>query len=34
MREAHITELKKQAADMSLLADRLEIIDHDVRGAS
>jgi hypothetical protein len=34
MREAHITELKKQAADMSLLADRLETIDHDVRGAS
>ena len=34
MREAHITELKKQAADMSLLADRLETIEHDVRGTS
>jgi Dynamin family len=34
MREAHITELKKQAADMSLLADRLETVEHDVRGAS
>jgi hypothetical protein len=34
MREAHITELKKQAADMSLLANRLETLDHDVRGAS
>ena len=33
MREAQITELKKQAADMSLLADRLETIDHGVRGA-
>ena len=34
MREAHITELKKQAADMSFLADRLETIEHDVRGTS
>jgi hypothetical protein len=34
MREAHITELKKQAADMSLLADRLETIERNVRGAS
>jgi hypothetical protein len=34
MREAHITELKRQAAVMSLLANRLETIDHDVRGAS
>jgi Dynamin family len=34
MREARITELKKQAADMSLLADRLETVEHDVRGAS
>jgi hypothetical protein len=33
-RESQIAELKKQAADMGLLADRLESIDHDVRGAS
>jgi hypothetical protein len=31
-RESQIAELKKQAADMGLLADRLESIDHDVRG--
>jgi hypothetical protein len=33
-RESQIAELKKQAADMGLLADRLESIDHDMRGAS
>jgi hypothetical protein len=33
-REAHIAELKKQAAEMGLLAHRLESIDQDVRGAS
>jgi hypothetical protein len=33
-RESHIAELKKQATDMGLLADRLERIDHDVRGTS
>jgi len=34
LRESHIAELKKQAADMGQLADRLESIDHDVRGTS
>jgi len=33
-RESDIAELKKQATDMGLLADRLERVDHDVRGAS
>jgi len=33
-RESDIAELKKQATDMGLLADRLERIDHDVHGAS
>jgi hypothetical protein len=33
-RESDIAELKKQATDMGLLADRLERIDHDMRGAS
>ena len=33
-RESHIAELKKQVTDMGLLADRLERVDHDVRGAS
>ncbi|HEV7391807.1 MAG TPA: hypothetical protein VGO08_09200, partial [Burkholderiales bacterium] len=33
-RESDIAELKKHATDMGLLADRLERIDHDVRGAS
>ena len=32
--KSQIAELKKQAADMGLLADRLESIDHDMRGAS
>jgi hypothetical protein len=32
-RESQIAELKKQVTDMGLLADRLERVDHDVRGA-
>jgi hypothetical protein len=34
LRESHIAELKKEAADMARLADRLENINHDVRGTS
>jgi len=33
-RESHIAELKKQATDMGLLADRLERIGHDAHGTS